>query len=101
MRAGCLDALLNAYDQEEWWKACGSRGECKYDGAAAVRSAHGLVREVARVLHEEQGTVVLVRAPTPSAAQLAFVRGHRREPTVITPHVKDMDACAWHGPPCI
>mmetsp|Transcript_2275 Transcript_2275/g.4613 ORF Transcript_2275/g.4613 Transcript_2275/m.4613 type:complete len:236 (+) Transcript_2275:449-1156(+) len=62
---GCLDALLNAYDQEEWWRRCGARGECAYDGAASAHRAHQLVKEIARVLHPGHGKLVLVSYEPP------------------------------------
>eukprot|EP00959_Pyramimonas_sp_CCMP1952_P099573 2081679-Pyramimonas_sp.AAC.1 len=62
--AGCIDALLNAYDQEQWWISCGSRGVCRYDGAASAARGRRLVTEVARVLRLHTSTFVVVRTST-------------------------------------
>lgn len=72
--AGCLDALLNAYDQRRWWQRCGGRGECAHDGMAAEQRARRLVAEVARVLHPEVGVLVLVSYEPPEG-RLSFLDG--------------------------
>ena len=38
--------MLNAYDQQQWWVRCGSKGVCKFDGVAAERDAIQMIREV-------------------------------------------------------
>jgi len=62
---GCIDALLNSYDQEQWWISCGSRGECRYNGTESARRGRLLVREVARVLGAHSSTFVLISLISP------------------------------------
>jgi hypothetical protein len=46
---------------ERMKRRCGSRGECAHDGVAAEARARLLVGEVARVLDQHHGVLVLVR----------------------------------------
>ncbi|KAK3286553.1 hypothetical protein CYMTET_5901 [Cymbomonas tetramitiformis] len=71
---GCLDALLNEYDQEQWWRHCGSKGDCRYDGKASAKRGNQLMAEVSRVLAPSNGVLILVSLEPPKGRMLFIDR---------------------------
>lgn len=37
--------MLNSFDQSEWWRRCGAKGECPWDGDAAAALGDEIVSE--------------------------------------------------------
>lgn len=69
---GLMDVLLNAHDQNEWWRRSSRRkGPCGYDGAASVAAAAEALRQVSRVLRP--GGVFLMLSYEPPKGRSAFL----------------------------
>mmetsp|Transcript_49199 Transcript_49199/g.157572 ORF Transcript_49199/g.157572 Transcript_49199/m.157572 type:complete len:253 (-) Transcript_49199:429-1187(-) len=68
---GCIDALMNGYDQAEWWhERKGSYEGCEHgDGADSLQRGKDYLAEVVRLVDKRKGRVLLVTLASPSRRQ--------------------------------